>query len=235
MKTNGDIAKTRLRIILAAAVAIGFLLAPVSALSARPDVPPGKASSTPVYDYRDFAGSGVENRVYDGTDSGSSFTIVDNISRLATGELVIDRQYWSEGSLQGRNVMQFRPNETELLWDWSESYGPGDTLELVNHFDPALSIRQAEMPKGAMQGGAAVNTGTPADMVSNVVRVNVALGLDDIDVPMGTLNGCLKMFEEHNNVSRISWYCPDIGLAKRLWGGSNKRVWELRCVDCPTP
>ena len=163
------------------------------------------------------------------------YTIIDNLTRPVPGELVVDRGYWDNGSLFRRYVYHYQANDTELLWDWSESYYP-DVLQTTSYFEPPLSIRQANMPKGAVQGGGAVNTGTPEENVSNVTRVNTALDLDDIHLPFGTLSGCLRMFEEHNGISRISWYCPEVGLAKRLWGQPYDRVWELsECVGCPTP
>ena len=169
--------------------------------------------------------------MYDVTEGVAFYKITDTVSRPVLGELEIDREWRNGDALIRRSVMHFEVTDVELLWDWAESYNSDNQLSATSRFEPPLSVRQTEMPEGAMLGGGAMNTGTPEDNVENVTRVNTPLGVDDIHVPYGNLTGCLRMFEEHNNSSRISWYCPGVGLAKRLWGAPYDRVWQLSTCE----
>lgn len=220
------------RTMLTVAMALGLVLAPFSTPYARPDVPPGKVSSTPVYDYRDYAGPNVSERVFKGSFGNNEFTVIDTMTRLSEpGELEVDRATWDDGAMIRHSVMHFFAGDAEYVWDWTKAYDGNEILYDTSNFDPPLSIRQVDMQKGAMRGGGALNTDTLDSTVSGANRINVALGVDDIVVPYGTISGCLRMFEEHNGYSRISWYCPDIGLAKRVFGSINSPVWELSSVS----
>ena len=93
------------------------------------------------------------------------------------------------------------------------------------------------MPQGAIHGDA-VNvskTGAGVEIQYGATRSNTALGLDDVEVPYGAFSDCLRMWEEADAVHRVSWYCPGVGLTKRIIGGPNtSALWELvDCVGCP--
>ena len=141
----------------------------------------------------------------------------------------VDNVLSVDGIPFGRHVWYFRMTDTDFLYYRSDRRDPesGDVLS-TDDFDPPLSMRQSVMPKGATQGGATVITSYPDGDIYGGTRSNTALGLDDVEWTYGTFNDCLSTFEESNGIHRVSWYCPGVGLAKRIIGdGSNRQVWEL--------
>lgn len=206
-----------------------------TATAGPPAVPPGKASATPTYDYRDFTAPGVSQRVFEGSQYGDQFTVVEDVTYTPeSGEVLSDRKWVVGGAVQQRHILRFLQTDTDYFWHWDETYDAEGNLLRTDTFDPPLSIRQSAMPKGALQGYGAIRLMSPDGIEFGTTRTNVALGLDNVEVPYGAFSDCLRMFEEHNGVSRISWYCPDVGLTKRFWGNTGL-LWQLSgCVGCPS-
>jgi hypothetical protein len=227
------------RKVLGAVILSAFMALPASTSATRPDVPPGKASSTPTYDYRDYTAPAVLQKVYEATPlGGPSYTITESMTHMPeSGELLIDQKRSAEGVTVSHYVYHYRLTDTDYLWDWQERRDPeSGALVFSDSYDPPLSIRQSAMPEGVNRGGAAVVSRSPDNLKFGITRVNSALGLDDVEVPYGAFSDCLRMFEESNGIHRVSWYCPEVGLTKRVFGDSaNQEVWELTgCDGCPT-
>lgn len=219
-------------------VLLAFMVLPASTLAARPDVPPGKASAMPTYDYRDYTAPTVLQRVYEATPfGGPSYVITESLTHTPElGELLIDQKRSADGVTMSHYVYHYRLTDTDYLWDWQERRDPATgELSYVDSYDPPLSIRQSAMPEGVNRGGAAVVLRNPDNLKFGITRVNSALGLDEVEVPYGVFSDCLRMFEESNGIHRVSWYCPEVGLTRRVFGDSaNQTVWELiGCDGCP--
>lgn len=167
------------------------------------------------------------------TNGGGVVRIIEVLDRSLPGEVLIHRSFnWETGDSYQRDY-HFLITESDVLWDTE------DRMTQLNVFDPPLSIRQSVMPKGVMQASSAVKGTWLADTLvaeSGVTRFNVALGVEDVHLALGTLPDCLRLYEEHDGRPRMSWFCPDFGLAKRIYG-DNGAIWELdlsTCVGCPS-
>ena len=82
-----------LRKMLTVAMTLALVVAPLSTSYARPDVPPGKVS-TPVYDYRDFMGPHVTQRVYR-INGGEGF-LIQTVEQLTEDERRIDNEWFDD-------------------------------------------------------------------------------------------------------------------------------------------
>lgn len=228
-----------LKSILIVTTTLGMALLSASAISAKPDVPPGKANPVVVYDYHDFGAPSVVEKEFSAFGRfGSYYTVIDKLTYPAEGELLVDRTRSDDGGMLSRHVYHYLLTDTDMLWVRDDSYNSEGDITTTTVFDPALSIRQSVMPQGAVQGGGAVSTSTsattPDEEKYGVTRFNSALALEDVQVPYGPISGCLRMYEEVNGNSRTSWYCPGVGLTK--WVRDNGDVWELKnCIGCPAP
>lgn len=234
---NSSLASFERKVLWGAILSV-FMAFPASTSAARPDLPPGKASPTPTYDYRDYTAPTVLQRVYEATPlGGPSYAVTESVTPMPElGELLIEQKRSAEGVTMSHYVYHYHLTDTDYLWDWQERRDPeSGALIFADSYDPPLSIRQSVMPEGVNRGGAAVVSRSPDNLKFGITRVNSALGLDEVEVPYGVFSDCLRMFEESNGIHRVSWYCPEVGLTKRIFGDpANQEVWELTgCDGCP--
>lgn len=212
-----------------------LLLMPVFVLAAPPHTPPGKTPPIEVFDYRDYRGLAVSHREFAVINGGQLIRVTDDMDRTEPGWLSVNRVFHFSEGLPLKRTMHFMVTDTEMLWHHEERVDSGGEVT-TTYYNPPLSIRQSVMPKGAAQGGAAIKevigpSGLPSE--SGTTRINVALSEDDISVPAGIMSNCLRLYEEHDDRSRVSWYCPDYGFVKRIFS-ENGAIWEMdQCTGCP--
>ncbi len=55
------------------------------------------------------------------------------------------------------------------------------------------------------------------------LRKYTLLGIEDVTVPVGTFQNCLKIYRDRGNNSSpsIHWYAPGMGWVKRIYEGLN--------------
>ena len=228
-----------LRKMLTVAFTLVLVSASLSTPYAMADGRPGK-ETTPVYDYRDFMGPLVTQKKF--ADSRRDGSVVDKyqwLIRPQPEELIIEDLRSADGVDLSFNVWYFRLTDTDFLWYRNEVFDPMTGEEIfTDNFDPPLILRQSVMPQGGIHGEAVDVSRTLGGVEIakfGATRSNTALGLDDVEVPYGTFSDCLRMWEEVNAVHRVSWYCPGVGLTKRIVGNlNNPALWELvNCIGCP--
>jgi hypothetical protein len=242
MKTTMHNKNATRRLALILTAALGVALVSAAGLAAPPEDRPGRPAKTAVYDYRDYGGLGsVTQRVY--TDvTAVGVTITEDLSYdPITGLLDVQRtvsgdDFWT--------VFRFQPTDTDFLWLGTDRYAedPQDPLGdpvLISSvtFDPPLSQRQSAMPQGATQVTAALRTFDDTQgglSYRGTTFTNVAVSVEDLELPYGTLTGCLKVHVVADGNPRTDWYCPGVGRAKRVFSGG--AIWELTgCTGCTQP
>ena len=147
--------------------------------------------------------------------------------RLLFGQVAV--QFAGTGTVAVGALPMYRNEVIDLV--------TGDE-RLTEHYCPSQSLRQSVMPQGVIHGDAADIFRTLGGVTigkHGFTRNNTPLGLDDVEVPYGTFNDCLRMCEEVNAVHRASWYCPGVGLIKRMVGDLNNRTLRelVKCTGCP--
>jgi hypothetical protein len=212
-------------------------LLPMAVAAGQGGGPPGKFPLVETFDYHDFGSGETTQRVYAVTNGAGVTQIVEDIAR-PPGQVVVTRDYLADTVKVRSQVVTFLATETDLLLVRIENSDGTGTLQSTSEFEPPLSIRQSNMPLGAMQASAAVLLRTPAGSPDaseeGVTRWNVALGLEDVSLPdYGDLAGTLRILEQHDSNRRMLWFYPGIGPVKRVQSDGGP-IWNLTgCTGCP--
>lgn len=197
--------------------------------------PNGKHQKVTAYDYHDFTSSNIESKTFNRYEAGSVYTEVWSFDRSIAGQVIRTEITSIPGSdpVEYVRCMINIFQSTALAFNWVQNnacdpaYDPPVTT-IIREYDPFVPTLTSAMVPGIAWGSGSVMTVTPGSEQYYDDK-NEVLGVEDISVPAGNFTGCLKIHRlrqvSSNPYTRIDWICPDMGLVKRVQGGS--RMMEL--------
>jgi len=202
--------------------------------------PGGKPHKVTTYDYHDYSNSNIQKKTFNRYQQGDpNNLIIEEWSFERSKGQVTRTEVRSDG---GCLINKFKSTPSASLWTHNNSctvvtFDPTlvVTETIVREFDPPAISLTSTMTPGIAWGSAAVMHITEpyvSDWDQYYVEKKEVLGLEDVTVTAGTYTECLKVHRvfamSTNHISRIEWICPNIGLVKRIQGGS--RLMELKEV-----
>jgi hypothetical protein len=205
-------------------------------------------STVPVYDYRNYYGSSVEELVFDTKINGSPCdTEIHRFVRIPQldGSVIVERRVIRDDSPSGMNCFRILGERIQRATDdtfTTERINFYDSisgaLSTYRVYDNPLILLTSSMREGATFASAV--TGTNTDTFSGFTEFGItsaqitAVGIEDVTVPAGAFNNCLKLVDQRQgtlvgNWTRTNWLCPGIGLTKRMQAtDTSVRFLELR-------
>jgi hypothetical protein len=202
--------------------------------------PGGKPHKVTAYDYHDYTNSSIQQKTFNTYYGDFVVDEVWTFDRTVPGQVVRTEISILEGSDPPQYVCRinkFLSTTSAFLWTHNNSCNPFYDPPLVTRtreYDPPIPVSTNAMIPGVAWGNGAVMSqmSYPDQMQlpdNFYVDKNEVLGVENVSVPAGNFTGCLKI-HRLRSVSgapyiRIDWICPDMGLVKRIQGGS--RMMEL--------
>lgn len=205
--------------------------------------PSGKSNKVTAYDYHDFVNSSIQSKTFSRHEGGDVLQEIWSFDYSNPPEVVrteITSVPGTDPVIYTRCVYN-KHHSTASASNWIQinkcdpSFDPPLPLEIQEYDPPVPTLTSAMVPGVAWGSGVVMLRSYPDGTRlpdEYYVDKNELLGLEDIIVNGIAYNGCLKIHRLRypgGNYSRIDWYCPDIGLVKRVQGGS--RMMELISVD----
>ena len=197
--------------------------------------PGGKPHKVTTYDYHDYSNSNIQKKTFNRYQGDPNNPIIEEWSFERSIGQVTRTEVRSDGACL---INKFQSTPSAYMWTHNnsctvDSYDPLTVTETIEReFDPpATSFTSSMTPGIAWGSGAVMHITEPyvSDWDQYYVEKKEVLGLEDVTVPAGTYTDCLKVHRvfamSTNHISRIEWICPNIGLVKRIQGGS--RMMEL--------
>jgi len=179
---------------------------------------------TMVYDYQDYVNSDIQSKTFNRNHDGNLYTEVWSFDRTSPGDIVRTEIATDAAGLAYRcriNVFQAKPES----YNWTQNIVcdgntvPPTPIQTIN-FDPSVVLLTDSMSPGIAWGTAGVQVSdTSATFSSFFTDKNVILGVEDVTVPAGSYENCLKIHKlrEYGSLfTRVEWLCPNIGLVKRV-------------------
>ncbi len=134
-------------------------------------------------------------------------------------------------------------SSTKYYDDREEYYDPEDTLYATRTYSPSSIETLPDVTKriGESWGGHFVSTleyfQEPQGSTVNVWAITL-LGIEDVTVPAGTFQNCIKILINRGNqtTSMIRWYAPGIGWVKRVYEStstSGGTIYEVTAYQVP--
>lgn len=198
----------------------------------------GKHHKDTAYNYHDYTNSNIQSKTFNRYQGDPDNPIIEKWSFERTNGQVKRTEVRSDG---GCLINKSQSTPSASIWTHNnsctvDSYDPIMVTETtVREFDPPATSLTSTMTPGIAWGSGAVMHITEqyvSDYDQYYVEKKEVLGLEDVTVPAGTYTDCLKIhriFIMGNHISRIEWFCPNIGLVKRIHGGN--RMMELTDVE----
>lgn len=197
----------------------------------------GKPHKVTSYDYHDYVNSNIYKKTFDRYEGGDP--LQEEWRFDYSGQAVVRTEITSvkdsDPVIYTRcAINKYRRTSNASNWLQNNSCDPASDPPLETKFreyDSPVPTLTSEMIPGVAWGSGVVmkisdQTGALPD--GYYVDKNELLGIEDITVNDVAYSGCLKIHRLRytgGNYSRIDWYCPDIGLVKRVQGG--QRLMEL--------
>ena len=205
----------------------------------------GKHHKDTAYDYHDYTNSNILTKKFNRYvgDPNNPIEEVWTFDRSIPGQ-VIRTEIRSDG---GCMINIFRPTTSAFNWIQNNTcelstdpdIPPQTTIK--REYDPPVPVSTSAMIPGIAWGSGVVmiQTSIPDPDADDTrlpdgyyVDKNELLGIEDINVNNVTYVGCLKIHRLRypgGSYSRIDWVCPEMGMVKRIQGGS--RMMELISVE----
>lgn len=206
----------------------------------------GKPHKVSSYDYHDYTDSNIVKKTfkrYQGDVVGQEEWYFDY-----SGQEVVRTEITTVTNPDGSSeivrcvINKYRSTASASYWTHNNqclrgaAYPPPTTE--IREYEPPVPTFTSEMIPGIAWGSGVVMKiswpSVPPTLFPDgyYVDKNELLEIEDITVNDVAYAGCLKVHRLRytgGNYSRIDWYCPDIGLVKRVQGGT--RLMELISVE----
>ncbi len=194
------------------------------------------------YDYRNYAAdSTITSKTFAITGISTCDTEVRNFAHVTVGSdstTTMTRVRTQSSAPCQYAVFKFlsTPTGNFMLSEDVYTNDGGSLTRSVTLDTPAL-LQSSNMRNGITIADAATTTITGGSKPTGTyVERTTVVGVESITVPYGTLNNCLKVHSSREtsegfgsgDLSRISWLCPGIGMAKRIQ--ANGGTWMLTNV-----
>ena len=188
--------------------------------------PGGGHNKITAYDYHDYLNSSIQSKTFVRYENGVVFDFVWNFDRQDPNEVVRTEIATDASTAVTRYTKStFAPTTRSFDWVQSERYDPYITppaLIDTSDYNPPVAVLTNAMVPGIAWGSAGVINSTSYGE-SYYIDKKELIAIEDVTVPAGTFNSCLKIHNVRQYgssfSSRMDWYCPDTGLVKRINNG----------------
>lgn len=197
--------------------------------------PGGNHHKITEYDYHDYVNSEIQSKTFVKYENGVALDMVWTFARpkpmeVERTEITTD----ASGSITRYVVSMFTATAKSFDWTQLDIYSGSVTQPILT--ETRLYIPPVAVLTDAMVPGIAWGTAGTIDSMNDpddyFTDKNEVLAVEDVTVPAGSYNDCLKIHRVRQYFSstgtRTEWYCPDMGLVKSVHGGA--RMFELTGV-----
>jgi len=178
------------------------------------------------YDYHDYTNSSIQSKTFTRYDYGVASDFVWTFDRTTPGVVLRTETITDENNILTRySQSKFTPTAESFALAQSLRYDLSTTIPVLMEtvdYTPAVAMLTSAMIPGIAWGPAGViNSSISGE--SYYSEKNEVVAVEDVTVPAGTYNSCLKVHRTSQYgaslYTRTDWYCPDMGLVKRINNG----------------
>lgn len=185
------------------------------------------------FDYVDYLNAGIESKTFLRHVQGIDYDLVwyfDRTNPNYTVRTEIATDAYDNIVYYAENVLARTPRTFEWLeqrnYDWNVT--PPALTETIDYDPPVVVLHDAMVPGIAWGSAGAINSSSSGE--NFYTDKSEILAIEDVTVPAGTFNDCLKIhrlreFAVAITINRMEWYCPNVGLVKQIQGG--RRMIEM--------
>ena len=191
--------------------------------------PGGSHHKITAYDYHDYLNSSIASKTFIRHEAGYDLDLVWYFDRPAPNQVVrTEISYDADGNIIRHVASTFESHNRSFDWIRMETYVPAELAD-TSDFDPPYVVLTDAMVEGIAWGsGGTINSYCCGE--NFYTDKSEVLAVEDVNVIAGMFRACLKIYRQrlHGSVTpihRIEWYCPDMGLVKRVQGG--RRLLEM--------
>ena len=218
-----------------------FLIAILVALLCSPSLiaaPGGGHHKITEYDYHDYLNEDIQSKTFIRYSLGVAANLVWEFDRSIPGEvLIIDRETDLDGNLIAYGTRKFVPTRKSFNLVQTQRFNPFTTppeLTDTTKIDPPNAVlTDAMVPGFAWASGGELDSTFGG--VGYYTDKSEVVGIESVSVTAGKFNDCMKVHVVSRNgfsgqtFSRMDWYCPDVGLVKRI-SGTGRALYDLTSV-----
>ena len=188
--------------------------------------PGGGHNKITAYDYHDDLNSSIQSKTFVRYENGVVFDFVWNFDRPNPNEVVRTEIATDASDNVTRYTKSiFVPATRSFDLVQTERYDPYVTppalIETSDYNPPVAVLTNAMVPGIAWGSAGVINSMSSGE--SYYTMKNEVLAIENVTVPAGAFNSCLKIHSTRqfggSFSSRMDWYCPDTGLVKRINNG----------------
>ena len=197
--------------------------------------PGGGHHKITTYDYHDYLNSSIQSKTFIRHEQDIDLNLAWYFDRPKPDEAVITEITTdADGNITRQVENSYKRTTRTFDWVQTKSYDTNvtppslfDTVDIT----PAAVILTDDMVPGIAWGSAGASNSSHSGE-SYYTDMGEVLAVEDVTVTAGTFRDCLKVHRLRGSGSypftRIEWYCPDMGLVKRIDGG--RRMLEMTSV-----
>lgn len=188
------------------------------------------------YDFNDYLNSDIQLKTFIRHEQGIDTTLTWYFDRPNPNEVVRTEVVRNTSGKITRYVdLTFHRTPKSFDWLQSQTYNPDVTppalVDTTDYDPPVVALTSAMVPGIAWGSGGTINSSSTGE--SFYTDKSEVLAVEDVTVPAGTFKECLKIyrlreFDVSITIQRVEWYCPDMGLVKRIQGA--RRMIEMTGV-----
>ena len=218
-----------------------FIIAILIALLCSPSLiaaPGGGHHKITEYDYHDYINEDIQSKTFVRYNYGVPFNLVWEFDRSIPGEVLRTETLTdADGNLTRYSTSKYIPRGksfNQVQYQNFDPYTTPPTLIDTTDIDPPIVVLTDSMISGtAWASGSELNS-TYAGVAYNTDKREV-VGVESVSVTAGKFSDCLKVHIlsrsgfSNQTFSRLDWFCPDIGLVKRI-SGSGRAMFDLTSV-----
>jgi len=205
--------------------------------------------SVTIYDYRDYNTTATDKTFNVTSSSYCATTELRSYVRTPNGtdtDVEMTLKAPATGALCRHTIFKSTNTPTEkLLKSKDNIYINGPNIGLISNafrLEEPITLGTSSMAKGSAFADASKIFVTPFGSTENLNGVHLqttyASGVESVTVPLDTYNNCLKIYEMRSSngfggdrSNRVSWYCPTVGLVKRLeYSTTDYTIRELTAI-----
>jgi len=187
-------------------------------------------------DYHDYLNSSIQSKTFIKHEQGIDLDLAWYFDRQNPDEVVrTEVTTDTYGNITRYVDGTFQRTDQSFDWVQSQLYDPNVTPPTVvvttDYNPPVVALTNAMVSGIAWGSGGTINSSSSGE--NFYTDKSEVLAVEDVTVPAGTFTECLKIhrlreFGVAITINRIEWYCPDMGLVKRIQGG--RRMLEMTSV-----
>ena len=187
------------------------------------------------YDYHDYTNSSIQSKTFIRYDYGVASDFVWTFDRSNPGvvlrtEIITDANNIITRYSQSKFTPTTESFNLAQVLRYSLSTTPPILIETIDYTPAVDKLTNAMIPGIAWGSTGEINSSSSG--VSYYNEKSEVVAVEDVTVPAGTYNSCLKIHRTSQYgasiYTRMDWFCPDMGLVKRVNNG--RILLELNSV-----